>query len=44
VTPVPGPSSLRRPLSFDDALVAYFAREDEDWWSEIADSTSSSPA
>ena len=34
MTPVPAPSSLRRPLSYDDALVAYLTREDDDEWTE----------
>jgi hypothetical protein len=41
VTPVPGPGSLRRPLSYDDALVAYLTREDDDWWIELSARTSS---
>jgi hypothetical protein len=39
--PAPGPSSLRRPLSYDDAVVAYLTREDDDWWSELTAGTSS---
>jgi len=42
VTPVPGPSSLRHPLSYADALVAYLTRQDDDRCTELTDRTSSS--
>ena len=42
MTPAPGPSSLRRPMSYDDAFVAYLTREDDDWWTEIAAGATSS--
>jgi hypothetical protein len=37
VTPAPGPSSLRRPLSDDEALVAFLTGEDDAWWSTITE-------